>query len=123
MDKSERTEDIGLVEIGPRMVLIPIRIFSGSLGGATLFLNPTFISPNEQRSQAKKYKGYVYLSTYLIPISFPWHYPAYGVTFLIFFSFLFTYQTVTTGIVSRNVLCKRKPALRHSSQQNLLLMN
>ena len=62
VDKSERTEDIGLVEIGPRMVLIPIRIFSGSLGGATLFLNPTFISPNEQRSQAKKYKGYVYLS-------------------------------------------------------------
>ena len=57
VDKSERTEDIGLVEIGPRMVLIPIRIFSGSLGGATLFLNPTFISPNEQRSQAKKYKG------------------------------------------------------------------
>ena len=61
VDKSERTEDIGLVEIGPRMVLIPIRIFSGSLGGATLFLNPTFVSPNEQRSQAKKYKGYVYV--------------------------------------------------------------
>lgn len=38
-------------------VLIPIRIFNGSLGGATLYQNPTFVTPNEQRSQTKKYKG------------------------------------------------------------------
>ena len=59
VDKSERGsgEDASLVEIGPRMVIIPIRIFSGSLGGATLYQNPTFISPNEQRSQMKKFKG------------------------------------------------------------------
>ena len=28
-----------LIEIGPRFVMIPIRIFSGSLGGATLYQN------------------------------------------------------------------------------------
>jgi len=60
VDKSERgSNDVSLVEIGPRMVLIPVRIFSGSLGGATLYQNPTFISPNEQRSTIKKSKGYV----------------------------------------------------------------
>lgn len=57
LDKSDRGEDTNLVEIGPRMVLIPIRIFNGSLGGATLYQNPTFVSPNEQRSSMKKYKG------------------------------------------------------------------
>jgi ribosome biogenesis protein BRX1 len=50
-----------LVEIGPRMVLIPIRIFSGSLGGATLYQNPAYVSPNEERSMQKKRKGYVIL--------------------------------------------------------------
>lgn len=29
-----------LNEIGPRMVLTPIRIFEGSFGGATVFENP-----------------------------------------------------------------------------------
>jgi ribosome biogenesis protein BRX1 len=29
-----------LVEIGPRMVLTPIRIFEGSFGGATVYENP-----------------------------------------------------------------------------------
>ena len=57
VDKSERGEDITLVEIGPRMVLIPIRIFSGSLGGATLYQNPSFVSPNAQRSLMKRAKG------------------------------------------------------------------
>lgn len=46
-----------LIEIGPRMVLIPIRIFSGSLGGATLYQNGAFVSPNDERSQQKKRKG------------------------------------------------------------------
>ena len=39
VDKNDRTEgkDTHLVEIGPRFVLVPIRIFSGSMGGATLY--------------------------------------------------------------------------------------
>lgn len=53
---------MNLVEIGPRMVLIPIRIFSGSLGGATLYQNPAFVTPNEERSSMKKNKGYVYIA-------------------------------------------------------------
>jgi ribosome biogenesis protein BRX1 len=38
---------MSLVEIGPRFVLTPIRIFEGAFGGATVFANPgtvTFIS-------------------------------------------------------------------------------
>ena len=49
--------DTHLVEIGPRMVLVPIRIFDGSLGGATLYQNPAFVSPNEERSMQKRRKG------------------------------------------------------------------
>ena len=66
MNKSERTSvgdsksaDTHLVEIGPRMVLLPIRIFSSSLGGATLYQNQAFITPNEERSALKKNKGLV----------------------------------------------------------------
>jgi ribosome biogenesis protein BRX1 len=40
-----------LVEIGPRFVLTPIRIFEGSFGGPTLFANPEFISPAAVRAQ------------------------------------------------------------------------
>lgn len=46
-----------LVEIGPRFVLVPIRIFAGSLGGATLYANPAFISPNSERSAQRRLKG------------------------------------------------------------------
>ncbi|KAK0210990.1 Brix domain-containing protein [Desarmillaria ectypa] len=49
-----------LVEIGPRFVLTPIRIFEGAFGGATVYSNPEFISPAAIRSsirheQSKKY--------------------------------------------------------------------
>jgi len=50
-----------LVEIGPRFVLNPIRIFRGSFGGQTLFQNPEFISPNEIRALEGKRKGDVYV--------------------------------------------------------------
>jgi ribosome biogenesis protein BRX1 len=50
-------QDTHLVEIGPRFVLIPIRIFNGSLGGVTLYQNQAFVSPNEERSMYKKQKG------------------------------------------------------------------
>ena len=63
VEKSDKKADSGestsLVEIGPRFVLIPIRIFNGSLGGATLYQNPAFVSPNEERSLMKRKKGYV----------------------------------------------------------------
>jgi ribosome biogenesis protein BRX1 len=49
-----------LVEIGPRFVLNPIRIFRGSFGGQTLFQNPNFVSPNEVRAMELKRQGHVY---------------------------------------------------------------
>lgn len=49
-----------LVEIGPRFVLTPIRIFEGSLGGPTLFANPEFISPAAARASFKKIQGQKY---------------------------------------------------------------
>ena len=57
MGQEEKTS---LVEIGPRFVLNPIRIFRGSFGGQTLFQNPDFVSPNEVRSMEKKRKGMSY---------------------------------------------------------------
>lgn len=61
VDSSETTKEkeTTLVEIGPRFVLIPIRIFMGSLGGPTLYQNMSYVSPNTERSIAKKAKGYV----------------------------------------------------------------
>eukprot|EP00588_Corethron_pennatum_P011310 CAMPEP_0194265906 /NCGR_PEP_ID=MMETSP0169-20130528/990_1 /TAXON_ID=218684 /ORGANISM="Corethron pennatum, Strain L29A3" /LENGTH=371 /DNA_ID=CAMNT_0039006475 /DNA_START=25 /DNA_END=1140 /DNA_ORIENTATION=+ len=38
-----------LVEIGPRFVLDPIRIFSGVFAGQTLYRNPKYVSQNVQR--------------------------------------------------------------------------
>lgn len=46
-----------LIEIGPRMVLSPIRVFEGSFGGATVFENPEYISPNAIRHMVRKQKG------------------------------------------------------------------
>ena len=64
VDKTEENKNnksansnVHLVEIGPRFVLVPIRIFNGSLGGATLYQNSAYVSPNEERSQMKKHKG------------------------------------------------------------------
>jgi ribosome biogenesis protein BRX1 len=60
-DKGERkqmqdtgTDPTSLVEIGPRCVLDPIRIFQGSFGGRTLFTNPDYTSPNQLRHQARE---------------------------------------------------------------------
>jgi ribosome biogenesis protein BRX1 len=43
-----------LTEIGPRFVLDPIRILSGSFGGPTLYSNAFYMSPTALRIQAKK---------------------------------------------------------------------
>ena len=50
-----------LVEIGPRFVLNPIRIFRGSFGGQTLYHNASYVSPNELRAQERQDKGQTYL--------------------------------------------------------------
>jgi ribosome biogenesis protein BRX1 len=43
-----------LVEIGPRFVLNPVRIFEGSFGGATLWSNAKYVSPNTARAVLKR---------------------------------------------------------------------
>ena len=54
------TFSTSLVEIGPRFVLNPIRIFRGSFGGQTIFQNERYVSPNSMRSTTLKDKGRVY---------------------------------------------------------------
>jgi len=54
-------EDGSLAEIGPRFVLNPIQIFSGSFGGATLYQNPHYISPNDIRRAYKRSHSYKYV--------------------------------------------------------------
>jgi len=49
-----------LVEIGPRFVLTPIRIFEGAFGGATVYSNPEFISPAAIRSALNRERGNKY---------------------------------------------------------------
>ena len=39
-------DDVELVEIGPRFLMNPIKIFDGCMSGSTLFLNNKFKSPN-----------------------------------------------------------------------------
>lgn len=57
-EMNTRGEDaVSLVEIGPRFVLEPIRVFDGSFGGPTLFQNRAFVTPNEQRRVAKREHG------------------------------------------------------------------
>jgi len=48
---------MSLIEIGPRFVLTPIRIFEGSFGGATVFSNPEYISPAAARMARKRERG------------------------------------------------------------------
>ncbi|KAI0053870.1 Brix-domain-containing protein [Auriscalpium vulgare] len=49
-----------LVEIGPRFVLTPIRIFEGAFSGATVFANPEFVTPAAVRSAVRREKGSKY---------------------------------------------------------------
>jgi ribosome biogenesis protein BRX1 len=50
-----------LAEIGPRMVLNPIKIFDGSFTGQTLWENPSYVTPNAKRSMLKKLKSTKYV--------------------------------------------------------------
>ena len=51
-----------LVEIGPRFVLEPVRVFAGSMGGATLWTNPGFVAPNRLRHDLSAAKAGKYVS-------------------------------------------------------------
>jgi len=50
-----------LIEIGPRFVLNPIRIFRGSFGGQSLYVNEDFVNPNVERALKKKEEGEKYI--------------------------------------------------------------
>jgi len=50
-------EDGSLAEIGPRLVLNPIKIFAASFSGETLWENPKYVTPNATRALLKKMKA------------------------------------------------------------------
>eukprot|EP00741_Cyanophora_paradoxa_P007753 tig00001206_g7501.t1 len=56
-DEKDKKAEPTLVEIGPRLVLNPIVVISGSFGGPVLWHNPHFVSPNEIRAAMKRQKG------------------------------------------------------------------
>lgn len=60
LDPKSVSSEPTLVEIGPRMVMTPIRVFEGSFGGPTLFDNPEYISPNAVRQAMRRDKGQAY---------------------------------------------------------------
>ena len=46
-DKKKVTPDaLGLVEVGPRVTLNPIKMLEGSFSGPVLYSNPDYVSPN-----------------------------------------------------------------------------
>lgn len=51
--KDIKTDDLTLIEIGPRFVLTPIVILEGSFGGPKIYENKEYVSPNVVRSQMK----------------------------------------------------------------------
>eukprot|EP00088_Acartia_fossae_P014393 TRINITY_DN17700_c0_g1_i1.p1 TRINITY_DN17700_c0_g1~~TRINITY_DN17700_c0_g1_i1.p1 ORF type:complete len:331 (+),score=49.69 TRINITY_DN17700_c0_g1_i1:38-1030(+) len=53
-------ESGSLSEIGPRMVLNPIKVFDGSFCGQTLWENTRYITPNSKRAMLKKLKSHKY---------------------------------------------------------------
>ncbi len=54
-DKSQNKDvESTVVEIGPRLVLTPIKCFSGSFNGAVLWENQAYISPNQVRAAMRK---------------------------------------------------------------------
>jgi ribosome biogenesis protein BRX1 len=42
-----------LVEIGPRFVMNPVKIFAGAMSGHVIWSNPTYVSPNRLRHQVR----------------------------------------------------------------------
>ncbi|VEU22042.1 DEKNAAC103006 [Brettanomyces naardenensis] len=52
-EPKKESEDLTLVEIGPRLVLTPIIILEGSFGGPKIYENRQYVSPNLVRAQLK----------------------------------------------------------------------
>ncbi|KAI9591570.1 Brix domain-containing protein [Syncephalis fuscata] len=50
-----------LVEVGPRFVLQPIKIFAGGFGGAVVWENPRYISPNQVRAALIQRRAHKYV--------------------------------------------------------------
>ncbi|KAI8057971.1 hypothetical protein BDF22DRAFT_772534 [Syncephalis plumigaleata] len=50
-----------LVEVGPRFVLQPIKIFAGGFGGAVVWENSRYISPNQVRSAMLQKRAHKYV--------------------------------------------------------------
>eukprot|EP01135_Chromosphaera_perkinsii_P002304 Nk52_evm90s221 gene=Nk52_evmTU90s221 len=61
-EQSKKQLETSLSEIGPRFCLNPIRIFSGSFCGATLYENPKYVSPNEHRRTLRQMNAGKYLA-------------------------------------------------------------
>jgi ribosome biogenesis protein BRX1 len=59
--KLGHTEATTLVEIGPRFVLNPIRIFRGAFAGQTIYQNAAYVSPNLVRAEALRSKKRSYV--------------------------------------------------------------
>ncbi|KAG8225302.1 hypothetical protein J437_LFUL001916 [Ladona fulva] len=55
-------EDGSLAEVGPRFVLLPIKIFDGSFSGATLWEAPNFVTPAKIRQQIRLSSSNKYIS-------------------------------------------------------------
>jgi ribosome biogenesis protein BRX1 len=52
--KTDNKESSGAAEIGPRMVLEPIKILSGSFDGTVIYKNRSFLTPNATRRFEKQ---------------------------------------------------------------------
>ncbi|KAI1178176.1 ribosome biogenesis protein BRX1 [Nemania sp. FL0916] len=52
--EKDKELDVSLLEIGPRCVLQPIIIQEGSFGGALLYENKHFVSPNQVRADLRR---------------------------------------------------------------------
>lgn len=52
--KGVKETHISLVEIGPRFILTPIIVQEGSFGGAIIYENKEYVSPNQVRSDIRK---------------------------------------------------------------------
>jgi len=56
-EKPDKKKEFELVEIGPRFVLVPIRIFAGSFGGPTLWQSAEFVPPTVAHREMKQKKS------------------------------------------------------------------
>jgi ribosome biogenesis protein BRX1 len=58
----EAAQPMNLIEVGPRFVLWPIRVLAGSFDGPTLYANPDYISPQEERRELRTLQSHKYIA-------------------------------------------------------------